>query len=164
MLTCVSRHGFEGCFEFRIDADLVVLLWEKASKWLIWIERKSQSFRLESERIMIMAIPEADLLRIGKWCQARVPAKYLDQIRVECEIADRHVTIYESRPPWDGRGAEWIQFPIARLRYTQKTGQWQIYWRDRNLKFHSYTRKRPTKNVQSLLDYIGSGTDPIFWG
>lgn len=114
--------------------------------------------------MVFVAIPELDLFRIGKWCQDRVPAKYLDQMRVECEIADRHVTIYESRPPWDGRGTEWIQFPIVRLRYTAKTGQWQIYWRDRNLKFHAYTRKRPTKNVQTLLEYIGSGEDPIFWG
>ena len=84
-------------------------------------------------------------------------------MRVEAEIADRHVTIIETRPPWDGQG-DWTRFPVARLRYTVKTGQWSIYWRDRYMKFHEYTRKRPTKNVQSLLDYIGSHQDPIFWG
>lgn len=31
------------------------------------------------------------------------------------------------------------------------------------MKFHEYTKRRPTKNVQSLLDYIGSHQDPIFW-
>lgn len=110
-----------------------------------------------------MAIPETDLLRIGRWCRERVPEHLWDQVRVEAEIADRHVTIIETRPPWDGRG-DWSRFPVARLRYTVKTGQWSIYWRDRNMKFHEYTRKRPTKNVQALLDYIGSHQDPIFWG
>ena len=41
---------------------------------------------------------------------------------------------------------------------------WAIYWRDRNLKFHEYKRKRPTKNVQALLDHIETSGDPIFWG
>jgi len=30
--------------------------------------------------------------------------------------------------------------------------------------FHEYKRKRPTKNVQALLDYIETSGDPIFWG
>ena len=40
----------------------------------------------------------------------------------------------------------------------------EIYWRDRNLKFHQYDRKRPTKHVQALLDVIADSGDPIFWG
>lgn len=48
--------------------------------------------------------------------------------------------------------------------YTAKTGHWSIYWRDRHMKSHEYKRRRPTKNVQSLLDYIDSHEDPIFWG
>ncbi|WP_448074050.1 DUF3024 domain-containing protein [Georgenia yuyongxinii] len=44
------------------------------------------------------------------------------------------------------------------------TQLWAIYWRDPNLKFHGYKRKRPTKNVQTLLNHIGSGGDPISWG
>lgn len=35
---------------------------------------------------------------------------------------------------------------------------------DQALEFREYERKRPTKNVQALLDHIGSGGDPIFWG
>ena len=50
------------------------------------------------------------------------------------------------------------------LRYTKSTGLWAIYWRDRNLKFHEYNRKRPTKNLQALLDHIETSGDPIFWG
>ena len=48
--------------------------------------------------------------------------------------------------------------------YTKSSGQWAIYWRDRNLKFHGYKRKRPTKNVQALLHHIETSGDPIFWG
>ena len=32
-----------------------------------------------------MAIPETDLLRIGRWCRERVPAHLWDQLRLECD-------------------------------------------------------------------------------
>lgn len=82
-----------------------------------------------------------------------------DQVKVEADVSDRHVDIVEVRPPWNGVG-ERTRFPIARLRYTKSTGLWAIYWRDRNLKFHEYKRKRPAKNVKALLDHIGTGGDP----
>ncbi|MHA6528157.1 DUF3024 domain-containing protein [Corynebacterium pyruviciproducens] len=60
-----------------------------------------------------------------------------------------------------GRG-EQTRFPVARLRYTQSTGLWSLYWRDRNLKFHQYDFE-PTPRVQDLLDYISTSQDPIFF-
>ena len=84
-------------------------------------------------------------------------------MKVEADVFERHVDIVEVRPPWDGLG-EHTRFPIARLRYTKSTELWAIYWLDRNLKFHEYERKRPTKSVQALLDHIGTSGDPIFWG
>jgi len=110
-----------------------------------------------------MALPETDLHRIRLWARERVPEHLWDQVRVQADVSDRHVDIVEVRPPWDGVG-EHTRFPIARLRYTKSTGQWAICWRDRNLKFHEYKRKRPTKNVQALLDHIETSGDPIFWG
>lgn len=112
---------------------------------------------------MGVAIPETDLLRIQRWCRERVPEHLWPQVKVEADVGSRHVTIVEVRPPWDGVG-DHTRFPIARLRYTAATGQWSIYWRDRNLKFHEYDRKRPSKTVQALLDYIADSGDPIFWG
>lgn len=109
------------------------------------------------------AIPETDLFRIERWCREQVPAHLWDQVRVESEVAARHVTIIETRPFYTGEG-DWTKSPIARLRYTASTGEWSIYWRDRNSKFHEYDRKAPSKNVQELLDYIASHEDPIFWG
>ena len=110
-----------------------------------------------------MANPELDLKRIQRWCDGRVPEQHRDEAQVICTTGPGYVTILETRPDWKG-GPEWTHFPIARLRFNRSTRQWTIYWRDRNLKFHIYDRKRPTKNVQSLLDYIGSGEDAIFWG
>jgi len=101
--------------------------------------------------------------RIEKWCRERVPEQHWDKVKVEADVAPAHVTIVEVRPPWDGRG-EHTRFPIARLHCTVASNQWSLYWRDRNLKFHTYDRTRPTANVQELLDYIANSGDPIFFG
>ncbi|MHD0307233.1 DUF3024 domain-containing protein [Rhodococcus erythropolis] len=110
-------------------------------------------------------LPELDVARIVKYCASRVPDRLRHEIRVECDIAPRHVTICECRPPWrEDFGPEWTRFPIARLSYTKKTGLWTLYWRDRNLKFHRYQFLAPSPHVQDLLDHIENGGDPIFWG
>ncbi|GLV12088.1 hypothetical protein MyChFU_54080 [Mycobacterium intracellulare subsp. chimaera] len=39
-----------------------------------------------------MALPELDITRVQWWCAARVPEHARHQVRVECEIAPRHLT------------------------------------------------------------------------
>jgi Protein of unknown function (DUF3024) len=96
-----------------------------------------------------VAIPETDIHRIQLWCRERVPKHLWPQVKVEADVEPRHVTIVELRPPWNGVG-DHTRFPIARLRYTSSTGLWAIYWRDRNLKFHEYDRKRrPRTSMRS---------------
>jgi hypothetical protein len=59
-------------------------------------------------------VPDLDVARC---CGARVPEAARHQVRVECEIGARHLTIVERRPPWrDGIGPDWTSLPVARLR------------------------------------------------
>src|ERR1700682_1069692 len=86
-----------------------------------------------------MALSELDVPRVQPWCAVRVPEHARHQVRVECEIAPRHLTIVERRAPWrEDPGPEWTSFPIARLRYTAAGKSWTLYWRDHNLPFHTY--------------------------
>ena len=63
-----------------------------------------------------------------------------------------------------GAGASAVIPAIARLRYTTSRHEWQIYWRDRNLKFHAYDRVPPTTNVEALMAEIDADPTAIFWG
>ena len=113
-----------------------------------------------------MALPELDVARVQRWCAVRVPEHALHQVRVECEVAPRHLTIVERRAPWrEDFGPQWTSFPIARLRYTAVDKSWTLYWRDRNLRFHLYVLLAPSYQVEDLLTEIDLGHPTcIFWG
>lgn len=84
---------------------------------------------------------------------------------MEYDVAPRHLTIVECRPPWSAdAGTEWTRFPIARLRYTKATRQWSLYWRDRYLRFHLYDRITPSPRIDDLLQEIDRDPTAIFWG
>lgn len=109
-------------------------------------------------------LPELDLMRVQRWCAGRVPERARHQVRVDCDVALRHLTIVECRAPWqkdDDR--ECTRFPIARLRYT-KVKTWELYWRDRNLRFHAYDRIGSSANIDELLAEIDRDPTGIFWG
>ena len=110
-------------------------------------------------------LPAADVTRVRDWCAARVPEHVRDQVRVECEVAPRHLTVVERRPPWKAEpGTEWTTFPIARLRFTKASGTWTLYWRDRNSRFHRYDRVAPTADIGVLLTELERDPTAIFWG
>ena len=111
------------------------------------------------------ALPETDVARVQRWCRARVPEHVRNEVRVEADVAERHLTIVECRPPWRADvGPEWTRLPIARLRYTQGTRLWSLYWRDRNLEFHEYNRVPASASVEELLAEVDRDPTAIFWG
>ena len=98
-----------------------------------------------------------------------MPEHVRDEVRIEVDVAERHLTIVECRAPWrTDMGAEWTRFPIARLRYTKATGVWSLYWRDRNLLFHAYDLVSATASIEELLrggsrshsDFLGLKLSP----
>jgi hypothetical protein len=112
-----------------------------------------------------MSPPELDVARVRRWCTARVPEHARHQVRVECEIGPRHLTILERRAPWrEDSGPDWTSLPIARLRYTAADQSWTLYWRDRNLRFHRYDQLAPSQQVEDLLTELDRDPTCIFWG
>ena len=88
-----------------------------------------------------------------------------DEVRVEVDVTDRHLTVLECRAPWHpGMGEEWTRFPIARLRFTKTQRLWSLFWRDRNLRFHAYDLVPATPRVDELLAEIDRDPTAIFWG
>lgn len=112
-----------------------------------------------------MALPEHDVKRLRDYCQTKIPEHALDQVRIELELSPGAATIVEVRAPWrEDYGPKWTRSPIARLRYTQRTGTWTLYARDRHQRFHRYPFVEPSADVTALIAEIDRDPTCIFWG
>ena len=112
-----------------------------------------------------MAIPETELARVRRWCEARVPAQHHDQLRIEFEQRGNVLTILECRPALGAAlGPEWRRHGIARLRYTASSAVWHLFWHDRDMRFHRYEPCAASAYVADLLVEIERDPTGIFWG
>ena len=82
---------------------------------------------------------------------------------MECDVTDRHLTVVEVRPPWDGVG-EHTRFPVARLKYVAARAEWSLYWRDRNERWRSYDAAPASRSTEPLLAELDRDPSGIFWG
>lgn len=114
-----------------------------------------------------MSLPGTDVARVRRWVarhNERI-GEHIDEMRVEMDVEPRSVTIFNCRPPWrEDFGPEWTRQEVARLRYTQSSGTWTLYWPDRHGRFHCYQHVDPTQSVERLLDEIDADPTCIFWG
>jgi hypothetical protein len=113
-------------------------------------------------------LPEMDVARVHRWVDdrnAHLPDGAQGLVRYELDVADRHLTILECRPPWRPEaGSEWTRFPIVRFQYTKVRHEWVTFWRDGNLAFHRYELFRPSQQIDVLLTQVDEDRSGIFWG
>ncbi len=110
-----------------------------------------------------MTISEFDLFKINRYCNGRVPAQFLDQMRVESSVRGNSVTIVECRVPWTASLTEWSRHNVAQIRFNTVTGKWSLYWRDRNSKWHPFDLVEPG-TIDEMLATIDEDSMSIFWG
>lgn len=115
-----------------------------------------------------MALPDTDVARARRWVDRRnadLPERARGEVRYEVDVADRHLTIIECRPPWRPEyGPEWSRFPIVRFRYTKSRREWATCWRDRNLGSHRYDPFPPSLSLDELLAAVEADRSGVFWG
>jgi hypothetical protein len=109
-----------------------------------------------------VAVPTQQLEAIRKYCEARVPKRKREQVRVEYAARGNRVTISELRPMWSGVSDEWIAHFVAQLRYDPADNTWTICWRDR-------TGWRPLPALEpgelaSVLEELTADPSGLFWG
>lgn len=110
-------------------------------------------------------LPAVDVAAVRAYCEQRVPPHALHQVRVEAVLTRGAATVVERRAPWRADyGPEWTATGIARLRYTVARGEWALYWRDRNARWHRYDLIEPSSDIAVLLDEIDQDPTGIFWG
>ena len=111
------------------------------------------------------AIPDTALAAIRRFCDANSPEQHSHELRVECGVRGKAVTIYERRPPWPpDPHSDWTRQPVAQLRYDPDDYHWRLYYADRNDRWRYYDPAEPTTNLDELIAEIDEDPTAIFWG
>jgi len=100
---------------------------------------------------------------LSAYCQARVPARVRDQVRLGFRIEGHAVELLESRPSLDDSRV-WHEQAIAKFRYGAAKGVWRLYCQFRDLKWHEYKPHPSARSFAQLLDEVDRDPTGIFWG
>lgn len=114
-----------------------------------------------------MGLPELVRRRIegklSKYCLDRIPPHIRSEIRLVHTIRGNSVTLIEERPYFLDR-SRWTQSPVAQFRYDLESKKWNLNCRDRNGRWHLYSRLAANKNFEVLLREVNADPTGIFWG
>ena len=110
-----------------------------------------------------MALPDLDIARVQRWCAARVPEHARHQVRVECQIAPRHLTIVERRSLARGPRPGMDKLP-DRTAALHHRGQDLDPLLARPQRFHIYDLHAWSNRVEDLLNELDRDPTCIFWG
>jgi len=103
-------------------------------------------------RRLRMSVRNAEEL-LGKYCRERVPEHLQEKLRILFKVQGIAITILEERPHFM-RPLLWTLCPVAQFRYKASTGEWTLYCRDRNQKWHKFTPESPSEKLSDLIDAV----------
>lgn len=100
---------------------------------------------------------------LASYCSERLPVYLHDKLRLGFRFRGDSVTLYEERPALAKPGV-WVEIVVAQFRFTPQSGEWTLYWADRNSKWREYDLIEPTRNFETLLKEVHEDPTGIFWG
>ena len=101
--------------------------------------------------------------RLTEYCEAKVPARVRDQVRLGFRIGVSDVVLFEVRPRFD-RPKEWLEENVAKFRYLASRREWCLYCQFRDLKWHEYQPRFSASRFETLLQEVDRDPTGIFWG
>ncbi len=112
-------------------------------------------------------LPDAQLKEVdevlGDFCRREPPPHVRPQLEYAVRINGQAVTLVELRPAFRAEVGR-TESMVARFRYVATRAVWELFWRDRNLRWHRYTRVRPAKRLATLFAEVRRDATHIFWG
>lgn len=100
---------------------------------------------------------------LDQYCVGLIPKHVQDQIRIGYVAKGMAITLFEQRPGWKDKTI-WTKSDIARIRYSKTDGEWTLYFKGRNEKWHVYDPLPPTTDFGLVLQEIKADPTGIFWG
>lgn len=100
---------------------------------------------------------------LGEFCRREPPAHIRSKLEYAVRIDGSAATLVTLRPAFRADIGR-TESPVARFRFTKTTGQWTLYWRDRNGRWHCYDLRPPARRLATLFAEVQHDPTGIFWG
>jgi len=114
-----------------------------------------------------MPLSEFEKQRVIKvfsaYCETKVPHHISDQFRIEFELRGCEIKLFESRPDWRDKN-QWVSQKVARFKKNIGTNSWQLYYADKNDRWHVFEPYPTDKDIEKLLAEVETDSTGIFWG
>jgi hypothetical protein len=74
--------------------------------------------------------------------------------------------LVERRVPWrsESKDEPWTRSPIAQFRYDTATEFWNLFWPDRNSRWHADENLPRAADLGTLLDEVDRDPTGVYWG
>jgi hypothetical protein len=112
-------------------------------------------------------LSEFELKRVEKifadYCEKKIPAYLQSKIRMEYQVREDEVTLFESRPVWDDH-AMWISGKVARFSKDRETGGWFLYQAGHDGGWCQYEPLPFHRQIEKLLDEVDKNETGAFCG
>ncbi len=92
----------------------------------------------------------------------RFPAEVRNHVTLTWSFRGQTVTLNELRPALMQPG-EWMESKVAQFRRSPQ-GEWTLYCRDRNSRWHRFAPAAPARDIERLLVELEADRTGIFWG
>jgi hypothetical protein len=97
------------------------------------------------------------------WSKRRPPLHLRDQVREGQRIDGNEIELFLVRPLWSDPTRE-VEESIAKTRYVQTRGVWQVLWKRADGKWHRYDPRREVKSLKAFLNLVAEDSHGCFWG
>jgi len=97
------------------------------------------------------------------WVHHRPPLELRDKVREGQRIAGQSIELFLNRPAFQ-RPGDWIEEPIAKIRYFRSRDAWAIYWQRANLRWHRYEPLPEAESLSAALATISEDECACFFG
>ena len=110
-----------------------------------------------------MAIKNITLHKLQAFCNQRNPPHVRDQVKLVVTSEENKFTLYEERIGFRDP-SKWTRSDVAQFRYTSKSKEWVLHFRDRYSHWHVFEYSGPSKNIEDLIKVVDEDPTGIFWG
>ncbi len=112
-------------------------------------------------------LPDLQRARISElltdYCEARVPLRVRDKVRLSFRIEGNVIDLFELRPRFRAP-RQWQEDSVARFRHVQSHRVWRLYCQYRDLRWHEYEPLFEARSFDELLTEVNKDPTGIFWG